>query len=90
MQSVPTYYPPNFPPTSPYANTTAAASGSPSAAANTDSTGNGTAAISVPTPPVMASTLGQNLMETDSTPAAEPTKRNQVKNACSKFLFCLL
>lgn len=96
MQSVPTYYPPNFAPTSPYPKPTSAATNAPSATANADATGDGTAAtMSVPTPPVMTSTLGQNLMEADSAapPAAEPTKRNQVKNACSKFVYfytCLI
>jgi hypothetical protein len=88
MQSVPTYYPPTFPPTSPYPNVSAAATTTATTAtSSTESPSNGTAAMAVATPPVMTATLGQNLMETDPNAApAEPTKRNQVKNACSKCL----
>lgn len=90
---MPSYYTPAYPPASPYPTTTTTATESPATINKaTSSPPNGSTVLTISNPPPALATSGMQTPVDQSsaspTAASGPqtsTKRNQVKNACSKY-----
>lgn len=90
MQSMPAYYTPSYPSPSPYPTTNGTTT--TTTTNETSSPGNGSTVMTISNPPTILATsnglspLEQSLLRnTTTSPENATAKRNQVKNACSKY-----
>jgi hypothetical protein len=90
MQSIPPYYAPTYPPPSPYPTTTASTNATTATTATSSPGSNGSTVMTISnTPPALLSNgltpIETGILTTSNSGSQTPgTKRNQVKNACSK------